>query len=75
MIFILARRKMMNNSNEQVLKFLNGIGALAESCHALYSSFIDSGFDDQKALWLTGEYLKSMVNLSASAKKEDENDS
>lgn len=64
----------MNNPNEQVSQLLNGLGALAETCHALYSDFIDSGFDDQRALWLTGEYLKSMVAASSNSKKEDKND-
>jgi hypothetical protein len=64
----------MNNQNDKVLQFLNGIGALAESCHALYSGFIDSGFDDQKALWLTGEYLRTMISSSINTNREDTND-
>lgn len=43
--------------------FLEGIGAIGESLFVFYSSMINVGFDEEKALALTIAFLQSMLAL------------
>ena len=41
---------------------LNSIGAMAEMLDAFYNQLLDRGFDTGTALYLTGEFLKTIIN-------------
>ena len=41
---------------------LNSIGAMAEMTDIFYKHLIDRGFSEGEALYLTGEFLKTIVN-------------
>ena len=41
---------------------LNSIGAMAEMTDAFYKQLINRGFDKSGALYLTGEFLKTIIN-------------
>ena len=41
---------------------LNSIGAMAEMMDAFYKQLINRGFDKSDALYLTGEFLKTIIN-------------
>lgn len=58
----------------ELQNFLEGMGAFAETCKIFYDRLILAGFDDQRALWLTGELVKQMISSSSTYKKEEQND-
>ena len=41
---------------------LNSIGAMAEMLDAFHNQLLDRGFDKGDALYLTGEFLKTIIN-------------
>ena len=58
----------------ELSEFINGVGALCETCVMMFRNFIREGLSEQQALWLTGEYLKAMVSESCKTNKEDQNE-
>lgn len=48
-------------NNEHTEKFINSLKATSEALYILYSSLIEQGFKETEAIYLTGEYLKSIV--------------
>ena len=41
---------------------LNSIGAMAEMMDAFHKQLINRGFNEGDALYLTGEFLKTIIN-------------
>lgn len=52
--------------------FINGVGALTESCRIFYENFLKSGFTPQESLQLTQEYLHTMLTQSINQAKGPE---
>ena len=51
---------MSNQLNPQDI--LNSIGAISEMLDVFHSQLISRGFDRGDALYLTGEFLKTIIN-------------
>ena len=45
----------------EVQKILESIGAMAEVLATFYQALISNGFDDEQAVYLTGEYMKAVL--------------
>lgn len=50
---------------DKLKSFLEGIGAMGESLFVFYSSMINAGFDEGKALALTIAFLNSVIALGS----------
>ena len=51
---------MLNQPKPQDI--LNSIGAIAEMLDAFHKQLINRGFNEGDALYLTGEFLKTIIN-------------
>ena len=49
-------------NNPDVEKFMIAVGALAETCGALMTAFMKSGFTREESLYLVGESVKAFFN-------------
>ena len=49
---------------EQVKCFMETLGAISEACKALYDRLVNQGFTEGQALYLTGDYLKSITGAN-----------
>lgn len=48
---------------EQVKNLMETLGAISETCKALYDRLVDQGFTEGQALYLTGDFLKSITGI------------
>ena len=51
------------DSNDKLTEFINGLGALAEALKVAYNSFINAGFNEEQALYLSGQLLQTLGKL------------
>lgn len=56
--------------SDNVKKFIEGLGAIAESCGILRDQLISSGFTRTEAIALCRTYLQSMVTTAKNASNE-----
>lgn len=56
--------------SDSVKDFVNGLGAIAESCGILRDALISSGFTRTEAIALCRTYLQSLVTQSKNSSSE-----
>lgn len=49
------------NPEEQVKLLMDTLGAIGETRKALYDRLVEQGFTERQALYLTGDFLKSIT--------------
>ena len=57
--------------SEQIKNLINAAGVLAEMTKVQYDAMINAGFDDGKALYLSAEFMKKLLEMSRDNEKRD----
>ena len=58
--------------NEKLKEFINAVGSMAEIAYVWYQELTKVGFSSHDALYLTGEYVKVLIQIGHEGNKGDE---
>lgn len=50
--------------NEGLKNLINGAGALAEIANIQYNAFINAGFSESQAMYLTGKFIQAELTIA-----------